>query len=125
MAILGSGWVKGIGVLNIGKVRSAEGKTAKLRVAFKGEHAEGAEITLGRVDPEWLDVQVGEPQLIREGVTHVPLTVSIPPGRPTVIRSGDGAEAGGQGDGDARLQLLTNHPTTPELDVRVRFVVAE
>ena len=122
----GSGWSKQLGLLNLGKVASSVGREAKLLVSFKGEHAAEGRVTgVESIDPEWLEVDLGEPEQVREGVTHQKLTVRVPKGQPSTIRSGASAENGGQGDGDALVRLRTNNPTTAELDVKVRFVIAE
>lgn len=125
ISLHGAGWSKERGVLNFGKVASKDGKEAKLRISFKGENAATSQATLASVDPEWLEVELDEPIEIRPGVRHQPLTVRIPPGRSAEVRSGVGSEEGGIGDGDARIRLTTTHPTTSELDVKVRFVIAE
>ncbi|QDT69981.1 hypothetical protein MalM25_29250 [Planctomycetes bacterium MalM25] len=124
ISIHGAGWSKERGLLNLGKVASQEGKSANFRISFKGEHASTSSAKLGSIDPEWLEVELGEPKRVRDGVYHQPLTLRIPPGRPPEVRSGTGAENGGVGDGDARLRLEIDHPTTSELDVKVRFVIA-
>ena len=71
-------------MLNFGSVQSAKGRDAKLFISFKGEDAANARASLESVDPEWLEVELGEPEAIREGRTHQPITVSVPPGRPAV-----------------------------------------
>lgn len=124
ISLHGAGWSKERGLLNLGKVAASEGKVAKLRISFKGEHASTTTAELGSVDPEWLEIELGEPERVRDGVFHQPMTVRIPPGRQPEVRSGTGAENGGVGAGDARLRLKIDHPTTSELDVKVRFVIA-
>lgn len=126
ISIHGAGWSKQRGVLNLGKVRSADGREAKLRISYKGENATDCRAAVISADPEWLEIDLGEPKEVREGVVHQPMTVRIPPGREAMVRSGKGEEnGGGIGDGDARVRLSTNHPTTAELDVKVRFVIAD
>ncbi|MEQ8847849.1 MAG: DUF1573 domain-containing protein [Botrimarina sp.] len=125
ISLRGVRWSRELGILNLGKVRRSNGTSETLLVSFKGEHAEGARARLESVDPEWLQVELGEPQEVRDGVTHQKMTVTIPPGRTPVIRSGGGQDEGGIGAGDAVISLSTNHPVTSELDVRVRFVIAE
>ena len=116
----GRGWSKELGLLNLGNVSGKSGIETELIVSVKGEHAEGAQARLGLRNPEWLEVEFGEARTVREGVTHIPMTLRIPPGLPPVIRT-----ESGQGEGDARFQLLTNHPTSPEVEVRVRFIIIE
>ncbi|MEN0110166.1 MAG: DUF1573 domain-containing protein [Planctomycetota bacterium] len=125
VSVHGAGWSKELGVLNLGSIRSAKGRESKLRLSFKGDGAAGARASVDSVEPEWLQVDLGEPREVRPGVVHQPMTVRVPPGRNAVVRSGPGEENGGQGEGDARVRLVTTHPSVAELDVRVRFVIAE
>lgn len=125
ISLRGAHWSKERDLLNFGTVASREGAIEKMFISFKGDNAAEAHAELISTDPEWLEVELGEPKQIREGVVHQPMTVRIPPHRPAEVRSGAGAEEGGVGDGDARIRLKTNHPSTPELDVKVRFVIAQ
>ncbi len=122
----GAGWSKEKGLLNLGKIASREGDEAKLRLSFKGNHAAELRAAVDSVDPEWLEVELGEPKKIRDDVYHQPMTVRVPAGQPAMVRSGPGEENGGFGAGDARVRLaIENHPATNQLDIRVRFVIAE
>lgn len=125
VSVHGANWIEERGLLNLGTVESGAGKQQKLRLSFKGEHAARLRASVVSADPEWLEVDLSDPVEVREGVWHQPMTVRVPPGRPPEVRSGEGAEAGGIGDGDARLRLATGHPTATELDVRVRFVITQ
>ncbi len=125
ISVRGAHWSKERDFLNFGSVASREGAEEKLFLSFKGDNAATTRAEVISTDPEWLEVELGEPKVIREGVAHQPMKVTIPPHRPAEVRSGAGAEGGGQGDGDARIRLKTNNPSTPELDVRVRFVIAQ
>lgn len=125
ISLHGAGWSKERGLLNLGKVVAAEGDQAKLRVSFKGDYAADLRAEVASVEPEWLEVELGDPKAIREGVFHQPMTVRIPPGSEPVVRSGPGEDDGGVGKGDALVRLSINHPTTSELDVKVRFVIAD
>lgn len=125
ISLHGRGWAKNLGLLSLGKVRSKKGVEAKLIISFKGENATDAKATVGSVDPEWLEVEMGESRSVRDGVTHQAITIRIPPGQASVIRSGQSQMNGGQGRGDARIELKTNQEKTPEIDVRVRFIIVE
>lgn len=125
ISLHGAGWSKQSGLLHLGKIRSADGREAKLRISFKGENAGDWRAGVLSTEPEWLEVDLGEPIPVREGVVHQPMTIRVPPGRKAMVRSGAGEENGGVGDGDGRVRLSINHPVTTELDVKVRFVIAE
>lgn len=120
ISIHGRGWNRTLGVLNFGTVPSSEGAGAKLLVSFKGEHAADAAAEVVDVDPQWLVAEIGEPRRVSDSKTHIPLNIKIPPGQAPVIRN-----ESGQSDGDARVVLKTEHPDTPEIDVRVRFIVSQ
>ena len=125
VSVRGAHWSKERDFLNFGTVASREGAEENLFLSFKGDNAATTRAEVVSTDPKWLEVEMGEPKVIREGVAHQPMKVRIPPHRPAEVRSGAGAEDGGQGSGDARIRLKTNNPSTPELDVRVRFVIAQ
>ncbi|TWT42496.1 DUF1573 domain-containing protein [Botrimarina hoheduenensis] len=120
ISLHGRGWSKEAGVLNLGTISAAEGKEAQLLVSFKGEHASGATAEVVEVDPPWLIAELGEPKRLSDTKTHLPLTIRVPTGQKPVLRN-DTA----QSDGDARVLLRTNHPETPEVDVRVRFILTQ
>jgi hypothetical protein len=125
VSVRGAHWSKERDFLNFGSVVSRDGAEENLFLSFKGDNAATTRAEFVSADPEWLEVELGEPKVIRDGVAHQPMKVRIPPHRPAEVRSGAGAEEGGQGNGDAHIRLKTNNPSTPELDVRVRFVIAQ
>ena len=115
----GRHWSAGKGLVNLGKINSKEGLESRLTISVRGENASGAEIRVGECSPEWLNVELGDPKQITDNKTHIPMILRVPPGMPSMIRT-----ESGQGEGDAHVQLLTNHPSTPEIDMRVRFIIA-
>ncbi len=123
ISIHGRGWAKNLDVVLMGKVPRDKGKEANLIISFKGESADNASASVGTLSPEWLEVSVGEPKQVRDGVKHIPLKIRIPAGQLPVIHNGQGEAEGGQGQGDARVQILTQSPSTPEVDIRVRFII--
>ncbi len=123
VSIRGREWAKNLGAVVFGRVKRSEGDEANLFISVKGEQADGATAQVGKVWPEWLEVSTGEPKKVRAEVTHIPLKIKVPAGQVPAIYSGKSAENGGQGKGDARVQILTNLPNTPEIDVRVRFII--
>ena len=124
ISIFGAGWIPNQGVLRLGSVPGKEGKTTRLNLAIRGEHAGTTNIEVASVDPTELKVSLGEPKEIREQLVHVPLIVEIPPGtRPMVrIATPTGEEADAH-KGDGVIVLKTTHPDTSEMRLLVRFSV--
>ncbi|WP_425396981.1 DUF1573 domain-containing protein [Aeoliella sp.] len=105
------------GSIHFGDVKSAEGAEVKLFINVGGEHAADTTFEVGEVDPDYLEIELGEPRKLRDDLYHVPLVVRLPPGLPPVIRNGTGqGEAG-------HVVLKTNHPKNPEISFGVRFVI--
>jgi hypothetical protein len=120
ISLHGRGWNKSLGLLNFGTFAGAEGASSNLLVSFKGEHSRGATLRVERTEPDWLRAEVGEPKELGSGKTHVPLRVWVPSGRPPMLMVDSG-----QGSGDGRVVLRTNHPKTPEVEIRVRAIITQ
>ncbi|MCO6046740.1 DUF1573 domain-containing protein [Aeoliella sp. ICT_H6.2] len=105
------------GSVHFGDVQSEEGAEVKLFLNVGGEHAADTKFEVAELDPEYLEVELGEPRKLRDDLYHVPLTLRLPPGLPPAIRNGTG-----QGEGGS-VVLKTNHPTSPEISFGVRFVI--
>lgn len=110
-------WNDVTGAIHLGDIPTDKGAEVKLFLNVSGEHAGDIEFEVEKVDPEFLEVELGERKQLREGLAHVPMVVRIPKGAPPAIRNGSG-----QGDA-GRIVLKTNHPTNPEIGLDVRFVV--
>jgi hypothetical protein len=117
VSIRGFHWNKQANVLLLGTVKQAEGISSKLLLSTKGDHADDIEFEVAKVDPPELKVSLGERKAIRPGVSHVPLTVELPPGTKPMIRNHSA-----QGE-DAVIELKSNHPITPTMTLNVRFTV--
>jgi hypothetical protein len=124
ISVFGSGWVASQGVLNMASVSGKEGKSVRLILAIRGDHASTTNIEVASVDPPELKVSLGEPREIREQLVHVPLVVEIPAGTRPMVRiakpSGEEAETH---KGDGVIVLKTTHPDTSEVRLLVRFSV--
>lgn len=105
------------GSIHFGDVESAKGAEVKMFLNVGGEHAADTRFEVAEVDPDYVEVEIGEPRQIRDDMYHVPLVVRLPAGLPPAIRNGSG-------QGDAGLVVLkTNHPKNPEISFGVRFVI--
>ena len=110
-------WNERANALFLGDVQSSEGKAVTLFLSVKGKHAESLEVEGVEGDPEELEVEVGEKKMLRPGVAHIPLTVRLPPGLPSVIRNGTKQGKAGH------VVLKTNHPLSPEIGFDVRYII--
>lgn len=99
-----------------GTISGAQGKSVTLHVTVRGKHRDDVKIKVGEVDPPELQVTVGEPKGSGE-VRIYPVTLTIPPGTPSITRLGGTATPFG------KIVLETTHPTAPQLVLHVRFAV--
>jgi hypothetical protein len=117
-------WTPSQGVLRIGPVPRKTGKSVRLNLAIRGEHAVGTKLDVASVDPPELKVTLGEPKQMSDSLVHVPMTVEIPAGTRQMVRiskiTGD-EESTDKGDGE--IVLSTTHPDTTEVRLKVRFSV--
>jgi hypothetical protein len=117
ISMFGTGWNEEQGVLTIGRVKSSEGRKAKMNVMIRGPGAADVTLKIESRDPEELSVALGQPKQLKDTLVHVPLEIEVPAGTRPMVRL-DTA----QGD-EGRIILSTNHPTIRELVLGVRFAV--
>lgn len=117
ISVYGPGWAPKLGLLNLGLVRSGEGKQVRLNLAVRGAAAQSTNIEVLSTDPPALKATVGERQLINDQLAHLPLIVEIPKGSPPMVRTGEPAST------DAQVVLKSNHPHASEVQLRVHFTV--
>lgn len=126
ISIHGFGWSAETGVLALGVIKSNQGKKAKLRISIKNPEAASAKLSVKAVDPPELEVDLGDPKPIREGVVHVPMTIEVPVGTRPMVRLHTGLKPDGSyqhPQGEIRLE--SNLPDTPELVILVRLAVRD
>jgi hypothetical protein len=112
-----SSWLTEQDTLNMGQVKSSEGRKAHLNVVVRGENAGDVKFDVASVDPPELKVTLGEPKKLKDTLLHVPLEIEVPAGTRPMVRL-DSI----QGDA-AKVVLSTTHPTVKELSFSVRFAV--
>jgi Protein of unknown function (DUF1573) len=117
ISVYGPGWAQKLGLLNMGAVRSEQGKKVRLNLAVRGDLAQATKVEVVSTDPAEMKVTLGEPQTINEELVHIPLFVEIPPGTPPMVRTGEPAST------DAQIILNSNHPHASEVQLRVHFTV--
>lgn len=113
----GPGWNEEEGVLLLGKIRSDEGRKARLIIAVRGANAAGVRFAVQSVDPPELKVTIGEPKPLRDTLLHVPVEIEVPAGTRPMVRLHTA-----QGD-EGRIVLSTTHDKIKELVLGVRFAV--
>ena len=103
----------------MGSLSTATGGKTKLFLTAKGEHRGTVRPMVKEVVPASMQVDIGEPTAIGDGVVmRIPLSISIPAGSPTCNHLG--SQQGGLG----RIVLETGHPEVPELTIPVRVAVS-
>jgi len=118
IGIVGPGWNDEYGMLDFGTVSRRVTTVRRLLLIARGEHRHDLRFRPKQIDPELLEVTIGEPAGINDGAAvQTPLFVRIPEGSPSVNRLGsEQAKLG-------KVVLATGHPDTPELVLRVRLAV--
>lgn len=119
LSVAGAAWEASREFLRIGSIASGAGYQTKLFLTAKGEHRDAVHPVVIERIPESLQVEVGEPSAIGDGVVvRIPLSISIPAGSPTCNHLG--SQQGGLG----RIVLETGHPDMPQLTIPVRVAVS-
>jgi hypothetical protein len=117
ISIAGAGWVEATGTLRITPTKSAEGSSTRLNLSVRGDHAKSTELKVASVTPDELKASLGELKVIRDNFVQIPLMVDIPPGSRPIVMMGE--DQGGEGE----IILSTTHPQTPEVRLKVVFMV--
>ncbi len=117
ISIFGSGWIAKRGLLKMGMIKSGEGKSSRLNLVVRGEHALTAELKIVKVMPEELRATLGERRVMGDQLVHVPLSIEVPIGTRPMTRRGKAF------DEVSEIVISTNHPETPEIKFQVQFAV--
>jgi len=117
ISIYGPGWQAKKGLLTMGKIRSAEGKSVRLNLVVRGELSTDTEFKVASVNPPELKATLGERRQVKEQLLHVPLVIEVPAGTKPMVWLGKPAST------DATIVLETTHPDMPEMQLRVNFAV--
>lgn len=117
ISIFGPGWNAHQGILRMGSFTSETEKEVRLNLSVRGEEASDVEFQVESVEPDELEVRLGEPHHINEQLTHVPLTVRVPEGTEPMVR------LGGPISEEGEIRLSSNHSKTPNVRLRVQFAV--
>lgn len=119
LSLAGAQWDATREIVRMGSLSTATGGKTKLFLTAKGEHRGTVRPMVKEVVPASMQVDIGEPTAIGDGVVmRIPLSISIPAGSPTCNHLG--SQQGGLG----RIVLETGHPEVPELTIPVRVAVS-
>lgn len=110
-------WNSVTGAVHLGVLESEQGGEVNLFIDITGDHAKGTEIVASEVSPKYLEVELGEPNELRDDFVRVPLKLRVPQGLPPAIHNGTG-----QGEAGS-VVLKTNHPTSKEISFGVRYTI--
>ena len=117
ISVHGTEWSTEHGILTLGKVKSSEGRRAKVNIVVRGADAASVKFEVQSRDPADLQVTIGESRKLNDTLAHVPVEIEVPAGTPPMVRLDTAqGEAG-------RVVLKTTHPKIPELVLGVRFAV--
>ncbi|WDI42807.1 DUF1573 domain-containing protein [Bremerella sp. P1] len=106
-------------VLYLNKLKKAEGTTTKLFLIVKGPHRNDVNVKVAETFPDYMKVEVGEPESINNGsVRKIPLSVDIPAGVP------EGNFLGPERKDLGKIALsVEGHPEIQEVNIGVYFSV--
>ncbi|RCS41354.1 DUF1573 domain-containing protein [Bremerella cremea] len=107
------------GVLYLGKLKQDQGISTKLFLIVKGSHRNEVSIKPKQTIPDYMKVEVGEPESINNGnVRKFPITLDVPEGVPAGNYLGPGREKLGK-----IVLAVEGHPEIKEVDIFVYFSV--
>jgi hypothetical protein len=93
ISVHGMGWNEEQSALALGRVKSSEGRTARVNLVVRGADAANVAFDVRSTDPPELNVTIGEPKQLRETLVHVPVDLEVPAGTRPMVRL-DTAHAG-------------------------------
>ncbi|QDU74791.1 hypothetical protein Pan97_18070 [Bremerella volcania] len=106
-------------VLYLNKLKKAEGASTKLFLIVKGPHRNDVNVKVEETFPEFMKVEIGEPESINNGsVRKIPLSIDIPAGVP------EGNYLGPERKDLGKIALsVEGHPEIKEVNIGVYFSV--
>ncbi|TWT39163.1 DUF1573 domain-containing protein [Blastopirellula retiformator] len=105
-------------VMMLGTVSGETGKEVKVNVLVKGPHRDETVLSVDKIFPDFLQVDLGEPKKLNQTAVLYPMTLKIPPGTaPASYLAGNTGELG-----EIRLGVKGN-PQTEEVSLRLYFAV--
>ena len=102
--------------VSLGVIPHGSGAKRTATVSIKGPHRQETNLSVKKVQPSYLKVEVGQPD-DRASVRLVPISIEVPADAPLDNR-GEGGPAG-------TIVLETSHPTIKEIELTVFYVVRD
>jgi hypothetical protein len=120
VSIAGNGWDDELGVLRIGPVKTGTAIQRQLQILARGASAKNVRYNVVHVEPDFLKVKLGEPELLAGSrLSRTMLTIEIP------ARTAAAKYMGDNGDKPAEIDIDTTSPEVHQLRIRVRFTVED
>ena len=116
ITVSGRNWNEKTGVLNLGNVDGDRGAVFRANIIVRGPHQNDVSFRLLKVTPQFVNVQLGEPEKVGR-IVRVPLVIEIPRG------SGAANHLGSEQGEYGQIVLETGHPELERLELRLRFAV--
>lgn len=119
LRVFGGRWNETAKVLNLGFLEAGKAFTGEIKVLARGENRDQVQLQLKQVVPDFLQVQIGDPQPLAGGArVQFPVSITVP--ADSRVSSYLGTEVSPY----AEVVLETNHPDQPELRIQVGFSVS-
>ncbi|MCS7306410.1 MAG: DUF1573 domain-containing protein [Thermoguttaceae bacterium] len=118
ISIFGPGWNEKTGILSFLPIRRGQQAERKLNLTCRGPLSKEVRYQIVSVEPKFLQVELGTPNVLRDGQASLtPIVVRIPPNvEPVSYLGGDHYPLG-------QILISSTHPQVPQLEIKVRFAV--
>jgi len=117
VSVSGQGYNRSTGTADLGRTISGSSLSREFSIQFSGASSQSMEVTVGAVDPTWIQTQLSPPTDVVGSRRVFSLTVMVPENAPvgSYSSSGDGQQA--------HVTLETNDASTPILRIPLQFSV--
>ncbi len=113
LTFAGTGWDKQKQVLHLGEI-GPQGITRGLDLFVRGDYRRNFELKLQSVEPDFMQVEIGDPVDLGDRMTRVSLKVIVPPEGSRVNDAETSSEMG-------KVVLTSTHPREKQLEFQVQF----
>jgi hypothetical protein len=118
VSVVGNGWDEDIGVLNLGRVKVGTGVQRQLFLVAHGTDARKIRYNVVHVEPDFLKVKLGEPDVSEGGkLSRTRLTIEVPAVDKPASYLDDGHGKAGE------IDIDTTSTEVHQVKMRVRFAV--
>ena len=118
ISVVGANWNADHARLSLGIVKASEGAAHTLMLLVRGKHREDVSFRVAKVEPDWLQVKLGDRSDLNSGaVSQTPLVIEVPKNAPL------GSHRGNDQGKYAEILLDTTHPDVKQVRLYIRFSV--